>query len=75
MEAIEVRDDERDTQNKQYNVRNDEVRTPKREFDYLDDELASWLRHHVRSQASAIPSTRPPGTIGFIVFELARQER
>lgn len=52
----------------------DEVGAPERQLDDLDHELSRGLRHEVRSQATAVPSTRPPSPIRLVVLEFAGQE-
>ena len=72
METIKVRDKDRGRQHEQEHMPKKKIRTPQRQFDNLDDKLPSGLRHDMRTQPTSVPSSRPPRTIRFIMFELSR---
>ena len=74
METIKVGNGNERRQHEQEHMSKEKIRTPERQLDDLDDKLSSRLRHDMRTQPAPVPSSGPPRTIRFIVFELSGKE-
>lgn len=74
MQAIHIRDKQREREHEQQEVPNQKVGTPKGQLDNLDHELAGRLAHRVCTETTAVPLTSPPCAVRLVVLELARKE-
>lgn len=74
MQAVHEGDQSGWRQYDQEDVRQEEVRRPQGHLHNLDNEFSSRLRHGRGTQATAIPFTSPPSTIGLVMFEFTSKE-
>jgi hypothetical protein len=74
VEPVEEGDEHREGEEKEEQVAGDEVRGVQAHLDRLDNEFTSGLAERVRAEATVEPDTSPPGAVGLVVLELARQE-
>lgn len=74
MQTVNVWHEDRWRQHKEKEVADQEIRTPQGEFNDLHYQFTCRLRHDVVAKAAPVPPACPPCSVGFVMFELARQE-
>jgi hypothetical protein len=74
VEPINIWNENRRRKKEEEKMAGQEVGTPQRQLDNLDDEFSCRLRHCIVAKALAVPHTRPPRPVRFIVLKLSREE-
>ena len=74
MQFVNERNENGDRQDHQEDVTKQEIRAPQRHLDDFHDKLTSRLGHGRVTKATAVPFTRPPCTVCFVVLEFTRKE-